>query len=314
MMRIVKPLAGILGFTLIFFLIFLEIGDVLMHKQIEGRWNMTDKVAGFYNEEPGSIDLLFFGSSHMYCSVDPEILYEETGLTSYIFATQQQPLWITYHYMKEALKVQRPELMAVEVHMVAGGGDKEYMDEGTNHTAIDPIPMSKNKLEMIWASVPEGERRYYILDIMKYHDRWEELKMEDYVRSYESSKDPEKGYVRLDNVSDKVVWEDVSSVTESQILLQKKMDYISKIVDLAQAEGIPLLLFKSPSNATVEDKMVYNAVAELAADRGVEYIDFNSRDHYEKIGLDIKADFYDQMHLNEAGVSKFVPYFSSFLN
>lgn len=313
-MKIVKATAGIIGFILIFLLMLSEAGAILMHKQIEGRWNMTDKVAGFYNEEPGSFDLLFFGSSHMYCSIDPAILYEESGLKSYIFATQQQPLWITYHYMKEALKTQRPDLLAVEVHMVAGGEEKDYMDEGTNHSAIDPIPMSKNKLEMIWASVPKGERRYYILDIMKYHDRWEELKAEDYIRSFEMSRDPEKGYVRLDHVSDKVVWEDVSSVYESKTASHKKMEYMEKIIDLAEKEGIPLLLFKSPSNATLEDKMIYNSVAGLAASRGIQYIDFNSKEHYEKMGLDIKTDFYDQRHLNEAGVKKFVPYFCNFLD
>ena len=34
---------------------------------------------------------------------------EETGLNSYNFATQQQPLWISYYYMKESLKYQKPK-------------------------------------------------------------------------------------------------------------------------------------------------------------------------------------------------------------
>ncbi|HPZ60348.1 MAG TPA: hypothetical protein PK645_07420, partial [Bacillota bacterium] len=168
MMQTIKRIAGTIGFVLIFLLILSGASDLLMHKQIEGRWNMTAKVVGFYNEEPDSFDVMFFGSSHMYCSVDPAVFYEETGLKSYVFATQQQPLWITYHYMIEALKTQRPELLVVETHMAVQ--EEDYMDEATNHTAIDPIPMSKNKLDMIFASVPKGERRFYIFNIMKYHD------------------------------------------------------------------------------------------------------------------------------------------------
>lgn len=310
-MKTMKRIAGTIAFVLIFLLLLSEVSDLVMHKQIEGRWNMTAKVAGFYNEEPDSFDVLFFGSSHMYCSVDPTVFYEETGRNSYVFATQQQPLWITYHYMVEALKTQRPELLVIETHMVIQ--EEDYLDEGTNHSAIDPIPMSRNKLDMISASVPEGERRFYIFNIMKYHSRWEVLEKEDFVRTFEKTTDPDKGYVRLTDVSKEVVWEDVSSVTESRVGTQKNIDYLHKIIDLAERENIRLVLFKSPSNATVEEKMFYNGVAEVAAQRGVEFIDFNDREHYEGIGLDIREDFYDQRHLNEAGMRKFVPYFSRLL-
>ncbi len=310
-MKRMKQIVGIISFLIAFLLLFSEVSGLVMHKQIEGRWNMTAKVAGFYNEEPNSFDVLFFGSSHMYCSVDPAVFREETGLSSYVFATQQQPLWITYHYMLEALKTQHPDLMAVEIHMAIQTED--YHDEGTNHTAIDPIPLSANKLEMIKAAVPEGERRYYIFNIMKYHDRWEVLKKEDFQRVFERSRDPDKGHVRLTEISSEVVWEDVSAVTEVKVGTQKNMEYLNKIIDLAEKENIRLVLFKSPSNATAEEKMYYNGVAELAAVRDVTFIDFNSLDHYRAMGLDIRADFYDQRHLNQAGMKKFVPYFSTLI-
>ncbi len=312
-MKTMKRIAGTIGFVLIFLLILSEVSGLLMHKQIEGRWNMTAKVAGFYNEEPNSFDVLFFGSSHMYCTVDPAVFYEETGLSSYVFATQLQPVWITCHYMIEALKTQRPQLMVMEIHMAGQEEEEDYFDEPTNHTAIDPIPMSRNKLEMIYAAVPEGERRYYIFHIMKYHDRWEDLEKEDFVRNFEKSTDPDRGYVRLEEVSGKVVWEDVSAIAESRVGAQKNIEYMNKIIDLAEEEGIPLLLFKSPSNATAEEKMSYNSVAELADRRGVEYIDFNDSRYYREIGLEIDEDFYDQRHLNETGMKKFVPYFSRLL-
>lgn len=311
-MKAVKRIVGILVFTLIFFLMLSEFSAVLMHKQTEGRWNMTAKVVGFYNEEPYSFDVLFFGSSHMYCSVDPGILFEETGLSSYVFATQQQPLWITYHYMVEGLKKQSPKTAIVEIHMAAYN-EGEYIDSATNHTAIDPIPLSENKIQMVKASAPYGEWRYYIFNIMKYHDRWEELEMSDYLRSYEKSTDPEKGYVRLEEVSSKPEQEEVSEITESKEIIQKNCDYINKIIDLANENGIELILFKSPSNASIDEKMYYNRVGELAAERNVNYIDFNSSYHYERMQLDIEQDFYDQRHLNESGVKKFVPYFADFL-
>lgn len=307
-MKTFRRLAATIGFILIFLFVLSEVSTILMHKQIEGRWNMTAKVAGFYNEKPDSMDVLFFGSSHMYCSIDPQIFYQETGLESYVFATQLQPLWITYHYMLEALKTQKPQLMAVEINMAAYN-DGDYLDEATNHTAIDPIPMSLNKLRMIYASAPKDERRYYIFNVMKYHDRWEELEQSDYERIYRTSTDPDKGYVRLDQIADEIILEDAFEVAEKKEISKKNVEYLNKIIELAESEGIKLILFKAPSNPTVEEKMYYNKVGELAKEREVEYIDFNSNDHYVNTGLDCKTDFYDQRHLNESGVAKFVPYF-----
>lgn len=311
-MRTIKRIAATIGFLLVFLLIFSEVSGILMHKQVEGRWNMTAKVAGFYNEEPQSMDVVFFGSSHMYCSVDPAIFREETGYNSYVFATQLQPLWITYHYIIEALKSQRPELIVVEINMAAHD-EGIYLDEATNHTAIDPIPMSLNKIRMINSSAPRGERRHYIFNIMKYHDRWGDLGKLDYTRDYKNSTDPLNGYVVLEDVAKEIEWEDVSDITESKVSNSKNLYYISKIIQLAEEENIDLLLFKAPSNATAKEKAYYNYVGEMALSRGIQYVDFNSAYHYEKIGLNINEDFYDQRHLNQRGVSKFVPYFCGFL-
>ena len=310
-MKYVKRIIAAILFLLLFWGVFSVASDLLMHKQIEGRWNMTAKVKGFYTLEPGEVDVVFLGSSHMYCSVDPAVFAEETGLNSYIFATQQQPLWITYHYMVEALETQQPELLVVEIHM--SGNEEDFMDEGTNHSAIDPIPLSVNKVEMIRASVPEGEQRYYLFHLMKYHDRWEELKKEDYQRIYETETDPDRGFVRLTSSAIDLVYTDLSDVKDTAVANEKNNDYLNKMMDLAEQRGVRLVLFKAPSNATVEEKQFYNGVASLAESRGVDFIDYNDAALYEEVGLILEQDFYDQRHLNEDGMKKFVAHFGPYL-
>ncbi|MDD2216518.1 MAG: hypothetical protein PHR60_01390 [Eubacteriales bacterium] len=310
-MKSIKRILATLCFIIIFVVIFGKASDLLMHKQVEGRWNMTAKVAGFFNEEPNCFDVLFFGSSHMYCSVDPSVFKEVTGLNSYVFATQQQPLWITYHYMVEALKTQTPQLIVVEINKI--NEQEDFMDEGTNYTAIDPIRLSKNKIDMIYESVPKGQYRYYIFNIMKYHERWEELDELDYVRDYERETDPDKGYVRLTSASNEIVREDVTAITEVKVGAEKSMLYLNKIIDLAQEENIRLVLLKAPSNATAEEKMFYNGVARVADARGVDYVDYNDDQLYKEVGLDLMTDFYDQRHLNESGMKKFVDHFGRIL-
>lgn len=294
---------------LCFALILAGLSGIFVRKSLAKPWNMSVKVNGFYNEEENSMDVMFFGSSHMYCTVDPVLLEEQSGLKSYILATQEQPVWVSYYYMKEALKTQSPKIMVFEVNMMVQ--EDEYGEESTIHSAIDPIKLSKNKVEMVYASVPPGQRRHYIFNIMKYHVRWEELEKEDFVQDYLDERDAYRGYVRLEQVTPIEERDDLRDVTEIGQPIEKAMVYLNKIIDLAEEEGFKLILIKSPSNATVEEKQIYNAAEELAIQRGVTYIDYNML--YDELALDLETDFYDRRHLNDKGVAKFTPYFADFL-
>lgn len=297
-----------LVYCLLFAMLFIEVSNICMHKQIDGRWNMTAKVKGFYNEEKLSYDTIILGSSHAYCSLDPLDYARLTGKQTYTFATPAQPLWISYYYMREAIREQRPSQVLLEIHMMAYSKE-DYTDEATNHTAIDPIPFSKNKIDMIKASVPAGQRRYYIFHLMKYHDRWQNLSKADFVRAYEHETDPDKGFVRLEERDDSLEYKDVTTIKSIRPSSQKNIDYLNKIIKLAAEEGIELILFKAPSNSTIEEKGYYNGVREIAGRHQVAYIDFNNQTAYQEMGLEINEDFYDRGHLNEAGSGKFLHYF-----
>ena len=44
----------------------------------------------FYEQEPGSIDVMFYGSSHTYSDINPAVLWEEEGISSYDLAGSLQ--------------------------------------------------------------------------------------------------------------------------------------------------------------------------------------------------------------------------------
>ena len=296
-------------FLLIFALILAGLSGIFVRKSLTTPWNMSVKVNGFYNEAENSLDVIYFGSSHMYCSIDPSQLEEISGLKSYIMATQEQPVWISYHYMKEALKTQDPKIMVFEVNMMVQ--EDEFGEEGTLHSATDPIKLSKNKVEMIYAAVPDGQRRNYIFDIIKYHGRWEELTKEDFTQDYLEEKDPLRGYVLLEQITPIESRDNLEGVTEISPPIEKAMIYLEKMITLSEEEGFKLIFIKTPSNATVAEKKIYNAAEELAKQRGVAYIDYNM--HYQELGLNLETDFYDRRHLNNKGVEKFTPTFATYL-
>ena len=146
MNKTTKFFCSALAFLLLLGLILVPLQRILARKSLSGAWDMTNKIAGFYNEEPNQFEVMFFGPSHAYAAFSPLELWEETGVKSYVFATQQQPLWATYTYIQEALKTQSPSLIVVECRMAFG--DQEYYlgkdNIGVTYTYMDDIPDRKS--------------------------------------------------------------------------------------------------------------------------------------------------------------------------
>ena len=63
-------------------------------------WDMYEK------EPQRSIDVMFFGSSVVYCDVCPAVLWRESGVTSYVMAGPEQTIPVTYRYIRQALRTQ----------------------------------------------------------------------------------------------------------------------------------------------------------------------------------------------------------------
>jgi len=308
-MKIIKGIIKPIIFVVIFLLIFSHLSELFCRKTLNGAWNHTHKISGFYNEPENEFDIIYFGSSNTYCSFNPLVVYGETGLKSYVFASQQQPVWATYTYIKEALKTQKPQLLVVDVLMFSK--NLEYYDDGVNYSFMDDIPFSKNKIELAFASAPKGERFGLLFNFVKYHSRWSELSEEDYSFERSETKDYLKGYVLLEETFADAKKSDVSQIREEASLAEKETKYLEKIINLAKEENIPLLLVKTPSNVLPDDQKLFNSVKKYAEISGIPYADFNLV--YPEIGLVMNEDFYDKSHLNYKGAEKFSMYFGKYL-
>jgi hypothetical protein len=257
---------------------------------------------------------MFFGPSHAYAAFSPLVIWEETGIKSYVFSTQQQPLWATYTYIKEALKTQSPALIVLECRMALG--DKEYyMEEGDDKAVtypyMDDLPLSWNKVELAVQSAPEPEERFGLLfNFMMYHSRWNDLHREDFTFRRDEARDPYKGFVMLEPQEPLQPRPASETVTQAVPLLEKNQYWLEEIIKLCQEEGIELWLIKSPSNLELEEKALLNTVEETARRYNVPFHDFNV--DYADIGLD-ESMFFDAHHLDALGAGKFSRYFAHIL-
>lgn len=268
-----KALIKCIAFISIFVLLFLYVQELLRDKWAEGEYNVTTKVRGFYEEKENTLDVIFIGSSQMYADMAPAVLFHEYGITSYDFCANEQPMWISYYYIKEALKHQTPKVIVLDVFTVYG---EDYEEEGVTHINLDDLPMSLNKIAAIRDSVPAGMRYSFYFPLAKYHNTWTDFFEGKAELSFYHENDPYKGYSPFVFAADyeESAKPEVVNQRESEPIPERAGTWLRKIIDLCKEEGVPLVLIKTP-NGNAERQKLYNSVSELAKETGTPFLNMN---------------------------------------
>lgn len=267
-------------------------------------------VLNFYKQPKNSIDLIVLGSSHAYTSLNPYLIESETGLKAYDFCTQQQPLWITHYYLKEALKYQHPKYIVLESHM-AVVGNYDYAEEQVNRDAIDKMKFSINKINTIKNSVKDkNDRESYYLNIIKYHSRYKELNSVDIKTAFLGYTVDNKGYIALEENG--YIFNNDSKFTDNDSELYKKnREYLYKIINLTKKENINLIIVKTPTSYNHEEMAKLNYIKKIAQENDILFLDYIN--NMTDLNLDYNNDFYDVGHLNKNGSIKFTKKFIEYL-
>lgn len=269
----------------------------------------TEKVRGFYNEPAQSMDVIGFGSSRMYCTLDPLVLHRETGLRAYVLATQQQPLRATWHYMQEALSRQSPRLLILEATMAFR--PESEVGEAELRDCLDPLPWGRSKLAIIRELVPAGQRAPYYFNFLKYHQRWKELSAKDFDFSFLGKRDPFRGYMYLTPERGADCRARDYGGVEAAPLPEENLQLLRDMAALAKARGAALLLLAAPYETVTDDLGFLKSLHSFCAAEDIDFLDLNL--DYDALGLDEARDFFDSGHFNFRGSTKATAYIADFI-
>lgn len=262
----------------------------------------TTIVNGFYAEKPGTIDVVFLGSSNCFCTIDPMVLYEEYGITSYDFASSSQSMNLSLLYAKEVFKKQKPQVLALEVNYLVGTG-LDNLPESTLRWGLTDIPFSTDKIRCLsQAQVTFGsEYMSYLFPVLRYHERWKEVSKNDFVYAFEKGKENyTKGYLKTSEVFvEPVILSDFVQEGESWAD-PDVVACLDEILALCQENGTQLVLFKSPRSGWYSYQS--GLVEELARQRGLLFVDYQTK--VEDLEINPETDFRDTEHLNDKGAYK----------
>jgi hypothetical protein len=284
-----------------------------------GAWGDSSIVAGFYNEPKNSIDVLMFGTSTMSNAVQPAVLWNEQGFTSYNLSTERQYALSAYYMLLEALKYQQPKVVVLNARWLVAppGGNSKVpeidRDKAALHLALDYMKLSDVKiaaaLDIGLNSVSQSPADY-ILPLYTYHSR-DDITKEDFDLSFVSQRHPLKGSCIHLNANSITLGENMAKPGKASQVSGINPDYVGRIIDLCKSKGIEVLLLQVPISEWTRTH--HETVRQYAQDMGVDFLDMNTAEVLDALQLDTDKDYLDIRHAAISGASKISRYLASYL-
>lgn len=263
----------------------------------------------FRGEPEDSLDVIYLGSSFAYCDFNPSLVYDASGLTGYVMAGGEQPLSITYWYLKEIFRTQSPSAVVLE-------GTSLYFKQYQNYTQqnVSQMPFSLNKFGAIFTASEPELRAGLLFDLSLYHSRWRELEWSDLERAVQpAARDDYKGYTPIDQVLEgvgEVPTEDGRTVSAEDYAAN--LAWLGRILALCREHGArPIVTFNPTYNRCTDEQYACNIADILSLDSDV--LVYNWTDSFEEIGLVPDRHLYDGSHLNQDGAAIFSAWLGRFL-
>lgn len=265
-------------------------------------WSTTNTYEDFYNLKKNSVDVLFFGSSHAICSFNPQVIYDEYGITSYNMGSEQQSLVVSYYWLREALKYQNPKVVVLETltfHQYKDAYVYNNMNcsEGSVRKAMDSMRLSSLKFEAgmaIEAEDPTQSGLSFPFLNIRYHSRWAQLDENDFTEPSMVNHGGIKGFTAGTPPKDLTVAdtytpfkdEDITDV-KAEPMVKIAEPYLNKIIDLCEQEDIQLIFVNIPTAETIAR---YKSTKEFAEKHNVPFYDFNEEKLYKEIRYNLAVD------------------------
>jgi len=293
-------------FLLIFAILFGHVQDILVSR---AKMNYRN-IAGFYEERENSLDAVYIGSSNCFVFWNSAFAWEEYGINVYPYACNSQSFFSAEYLIKETRKTQENALFIVNINTLTDGKVKMP----SIHNLTTSMPFSLNKMALVHHLTSVGGYSFsdsleYYLPIIRYHERWDELKEHDFGIEMDGLKGASKYSPYLYKSVD--VSEDYTRTTKVGELSEEVLYSTNKLLDYCDKEKIKVLFVTVPQAKGAAMVKKYNALNKLIESRGYPVLSLINKD--KEIGLDVTSDFYNGAHTNIHGSIKFTYYLSEYL-
>lgn len=310
-----KQVIKTISFLLIFAILFTAVSSVMRAKWAEA--NSEDLVVDEFNLlEEDTLEMLFLGSSQMTYGINPYMVYEDYGISSYSISSGNMCPLIQYYWLLDAFKTQtKVKTLVFDTSMLF-----EPEGETRYRRALNSMNWTENKLKAIWAhcndGIAEDGIELYLFDFLRYHSRWDELEEIDF--KYWTSEfnffrgTRMTGYVWYPTMPYENFIVDNDPDDDPEVELNTlQFDYFERILALCEERGINVILVKTPKESWAKEGTLF--VENYARENNYPFLDFSTDEGFKALDLDYYGDFKDKDHLNMRGARKFTKYLMDYV-
>ncbi|MBR6328881.1 MAG: hypothetical protein IKR68_04445 [Lachnospiraceae bacterium] len=274
-------------------LIFINTLLMPKYSYLNSDWPTTATFEEFYDMEPQSIDVLFFGSSVAASAFNPQEVYNYRGIRSYNLSSEQQSLFLSYYWLKEALNYQSPKVVVADLKFLFPVHPESAINtsEPITRKCLDIMKISGVKKEAVkdlcTLDPAQSELGYYLTNI-RFHSRWSSLDEQDFTPS-DYADSPLKGYAPLSYKGPKDYTPlELTGSGDFASCDPLMVDYLGRINALCKEHGISLILTYMAEEGYSEGE--HNTMQKIADEQGVAFYDFSEKTTYEKVGARLRRE------------------------
>ncbi len=298
-----KTIAKVVIFVAIFVVLFLSITKLFTAKFTDNNCQ-SYTAAQLYELENNSVEVAISGSSQAVFCVNAMELYDKYGISAYATGSPNQAILCSLGWLRELDKTQDIKVAVLDASQLY-----EEVSESFYRQTLDTMRLSSNKIDIVRQHIAESENAdgflSYMIPIIKYHNRWEELEEQDFTFTTEDSP-MYMGTRMADYVYSFDNYEDLMDNEDEMLKKPQMVDYqkagLEKYVQYCRDNGIEMVLIKTPKEDWTETKDI--ETQELADELGIPYINYASKEWGEKLELNYYSDFKDPQHMNVRGADK----------
>ncbi len=275
----------------------------------------------FYALPQNSLNMVFIGSSHSYCTFDPELFDNHFAISSYQMGTPLQHLDTSYYELLEIYRTQTPDVVVLETYWDVLDDRFEMKQANSFFEVLQNEELKKEYIQNVF---PLSEKiKYYLLPIRFQQDYFayeaneiskkieqtygvQKKKIqyqegEEYYRS--------KGYVYCNMGMLPGEYNETNQFRgldgKNWEIDETQAGYVKKIAALCKQKGSELVMVTAPIALVSMDYIqnydkIHQKMAALAEEVHANYIDYNVIN--QQIGMLTNENFRDDAHLNDSGV------------
>lgn len=309
--------------SILTFFIFLVAGFVYLDKVFESRHFYVNTTEDFKElAKETDIDLIFYGSSHIYTAFNPLIINQKSNIISYNLASDALLLPVTDLVLKESLKYARPKVIVLEVYRAGFAGPKTKSQKGFQLRALDFVSnFSLEKINRVGKLYKRDEFFGAFSTLIRNHTEWNDQDYFNLDRRVKTQKGREfyyNGYIGYNGIikeSRKYKGFQNIPINRDSTITQVNNNtkrLLNDFIDLAKQNNIEVLLVYTPDiRARSWNYHLFDELQRFADSKNVGLLNLN--DYYSEMNLDV-LDFMDSSHLNNYGSIKTSNFLADYIN